>query len=59
MVVHENNVNTILVTKMIQVQTDLAYICMSKKSYLIDGNVAMDPKDQEAEDLKAVEKVAH
>ena len=32
---------------------------VSKKSYLIDGNVAMDPKDQEAEDLKAVEKVAH
>ena len=56
MVVHENNVNTILVAKMIQVQTDLAYICMSKKSYLIDGNVAMDPRDQEAED---VEDVAH
>ena len=32
---------------------------VGKKFYLIDGNVAMDPKDQEAEDLEAVEKVAH
>ena len=47
-----------LVTKMIQVKTDLAHMCR-KKSYLIDGNVAMDPKYQEAEDLEAVEKVAH
>ena len=35
------------------------YMYVGKKFYLIDGNVAMDPKDQEAEDLEAVEKVAH
>ena len=40
---------------MIQVKTDLAHMCR-KKSYLIDGNVAMDPRDQEAED---VDDVAH
>ena len=32
------------------------YIYKKKSSYLIDCNVAMDPRDQEAED---VEDVAH
>ena len=30
-----------------------------KKSYLIDGNIAMDPQDQDAEDFEDLEYVAH
>ena len=63
-VVHENKVNTILVFfsshKDDTITNSLGlYMYVGKKFYLIDGNIAMDPKDQEAEDLEAVEKVAH